>query len=105
MRARRGLIGPDEEASIRRQCELLGVSRSSVYYEPVEPDAEELELMRRIDELHLEFPFYGSRSIAREIGKNAEVDPVFWTRGLGGISGLLFLEGSRNHGEADATES
>ena len=34
-----------------------------------------------------------------------EVDPVFWTRGLGGIPGLLFIEGSRNHGEADATES
>jgi putative transposase len=69
MRARRGLIGPDKETSIRRQCELLGVSRSSVYYEPVEADAEELELMKRIDELHLEFPFYGSRSIARELGK------------------------------------
>jgi putative transposase len=67
MRARRGLIGPDERTSIRRQCELLGVSRSSVYYDPVEPDAEELELMRRIDELHLEFPFYGSRSIARAL--------------------------------------
>jgi len=72
MRARRGLIGPDEQTSIRRQCELLGVSRSSVYYEPVEPDAEELELMRRIDEIHLKFPFFGSRSIARELGKKGE---------------------------------
>ena len=35
---------------------------------------------------------------------NFEVDPVFWTRGLGGISGLLFFEGSRSHGEADAKE-
>jgi putative transposase len=67
MKARRCLIGPDERTSIRRQCELLGVGRSSVYYVPVGPDAEELELMRRIDELHLEFPFYGSRSIAREL--------------------------------------
>ena len=67
MKARRRLIGADEQASIRRQCELLGVGRSSVYYVPVGPDAEELELMRRIDELHLEFPFYGSRSIAREL--------------------------------------
>ena len=69
MTARRRLIGPDEQTSIRRQCELLGVSRSSVYYVPVVPDAEELELMRRMDELHLEFPFYGSRSIARELRK------------------------------------
>lgn len=67
MTARRRLIGPDEQTSVRRQCELLDVSRSSVYYVPVEPDPEELELMRRIDEIHLEFPFYGSRSIAREL--------------------------------------
>ena len=67
MRARRRLVGPDEQTSVRRQCELLGVSRSSVYYVPVEPEAEEFELMRRIDEIHLEFPFYGSRTIAREL--------------------------------------
>jgi putative transposase len=64
---RRRLVGPDPEVSLRRQCELLGISRSGVYYVPVEPDAEELELMRQIDELHLECPFYGSRSIAREL--------------------------------------
>jgi putative transposase len=33
----------------------------------VSPDAEDLELMRRIDKLHLEFPFYGSRRMAREL--------------------------------------
>jgi putative transposase len=38
-----------------------------VYYVPVQPDAEELELMRQIDEIHLEFPFYGSRNIAGEL--------------------------------------
>jgi len=57
MTARRRLVGPDEQTSVRRQCEILGVNRSSVYYVPVEPDAEEFELMRRIDEIHLEFPF------------------------------------------------
>jgi len=58
----------DQGPSMRRQCELLSVSRSGLYYEPVKPDGEELELMRRIDELHLEHPFYGSRSVARELG-------------------------------------
>ena len=43
---------------MRRQCALLAVTRSSVY-EPVVPDAEELALMRRIDELHLQHPFFG----------------------------------------------
>lgn len=52
---------------MRRQCEILALNRSSLYYESVGPDPEELELMRRIDELHLEFPFYGSRRIAREL--------------------------------------
>ena len=67
MSERRRLVGPDTEVSLRRQCQLLGISRSGVYYVPAEPDAEELELMRQIDELHLEYPFYGSRSVAREL--------------------------------------
>jgi putative transposase len=50
--------------SIRRQCELLRVSRSGLAYTPVSPDAQELALMRRIDELHLKHPFYGSRMLS-----------------------------------------
>jgi YD repeat-containing protein len=42
---------------------------------------------------------------ARYYDPKSEVDPVFWTRGLGGIAGLLFLEESRRHDKADATES
>ncbi len=53
--------------AIRRQCELLGVCRSSVYYEPAPTSVEQLALMRRIDELHLKFPFYGSRKIAEAL--------------------------------------
>ncbi len=55
------------EVSIRRQCELLNLSRSGLYYEPVPTDAEELALMRRIDEVHLEHPFYGSRKISHQL--------------------------------------
>lgn len=67
MKARRALVEPHGEISMRRQCELLGVSRSSLYYEPVEPDSEELALMRRVDELHLEHPFFGSRLMTRTL--------------------------------------
>jgi putative transposase len=49
--------------SIRRQCRLLSLARSGVYRERQGPDAEELALMRRIDELFLDFPFLGSRRI------------------------------------------
>ncbi len=47
MKPRRALVESNAPLSMRRQCELLGVNRSSLYYEPVEPDAEELALMRR----------------------------------------------------------
>lgn len=67
MKARRGLVEAGGKPSMRRQCELLGVNRSSLYYEAVQPDEEELALMRRIDELHLKHPFFGSRKIARTL--------------------------------------
>ena len=51
--------------SLSRQCALLGVSRSSQYRPPAGESAENLALMRRLDELHLAHPFYGSRQMAR----------------------------------------
>jgi len=64
---RRTLVGPDPDVSVRRQCEILALNRSSLYYESVGPDPEELELMRRIDGLHLKYPFFGSRRISQEL--------------------------------------
>ena len=74
MKHRRGLVEANTRVSMRRQCELLGVNRSSLYYEPVEPEAEELVLMRRMDELHLKHPFMGSRMLTRML--KAEGTPV-----------------------------
>lgn len=54
--------------SVRRQCELLGLNRSSWYYEAVGESAENLALMRRIDELYLRKPCYGSRKMAEVMG-------------------------------------
>lgn len=42
------------QLSMRRQCDLLNVSRSSLYYRPVEIDSETLALMRRLDEVYTE---------------------------------------------------
>lgn len=50
--------------SLTRQSALLGISRSSLYYEPRGESAETLDLMRRIDALYLKHPFYGSRQMA-----------------------------------------
>ena len=50
--------------SLSRQCRLLSIGRSSLYYEPKGESAETLALMRRIDELFLKYPFYGARRMA-----------------------------------------
>jgi putative transposase len=60
--ARRRLIDPDHPAlSVRRQCELLGLPRSTLYYQPATETGENLRLMRLLDEQYLRTPFYGSR--------------------------------------------
>jgi len=60
----RELIGICPDLSIRRQCELLGLSRSGYYYEPCPETEQNLALMRRLDEMHLIYPVYGSRRLA-----------------------------------------
>jgi putative transposase len=55
------------DLSLSRQCELLSISRSSFYYKPKGESPENLELMRRIDELFLRYPFYGSRQMVRQL--------------------------------------
>jgi putative transposase len=57
------MIDRRHDLSIARQATVLGISRGSVYYLPRPPSAADLALMRRIDELHLEFPFAGSRML------------------------------------------
>jgi putative transposase len=54
---------------VTRQAELLDLSRSSVYYTPRPLSDRDLGLMRRLDELHLQLPFYGSRKLTRELRK------------------------------------
>ncbi len=48
------MIDRDHDLSVLRQAEALGVSRSAVYYKPRPTSAADLQIMRRIDELHLE---------------------------------------------------
>src|SRR5271166_2748952 len=55
---------------MRRQCRLLGLARSGVYRTPAPADVDDLELMRRIDELFTAWPFLGSRRMARMLGEH-----------------------------------
>lgn len=57
------MIDREHKLSISRQSKLLGFSRGSVYYSPRPVSDGDLALMRRIDELHLEYPFAGSRML------------------------------------------
>ncbi|HEY1962936.1 MAG TPA: IS3 family transposase [Rhizomicrobium sp.] len=58
---RKAMIDRLHELSVTRQAKLLNLSRSSVYYDPCPVSPADLVIMRRIDELHLEYPFAGSR--------------------------------------------
>ena len=61
------MIEPEGPLSLSRQCVLLGASRSSLYYRPKGERADNLALMRRMDELHMDYPFYGSRQLMRHL--------------------------------------
>jgi putative transposase len=86
------MIDQQTGPSVRRQCELLRVSRSGLYYEPVPVSPEELALMRRIDELHLKYPFYGSRKLSFELrqeGREANRKRVQRLMRLMGLEALV----------------
>jgi putative transposase len=57
---------------VRRQCALLGLSRSSLYYEPAAETAENLRLMRLLDEEYTKHPFYGSRRLTAWLSAQGE---------------------------------
>lgn len=59
-----------QRLSVRRQCALMGLARSGVYRQPVSIGEDDHALMRRIDELYTESPFFGSRRIAFELEVN-----------------------------------
>ena len=65
---RKALTAPGRPGlSLSRQCQLLSIGRSSLYSAPKGESPETLALMRRIDELFLKWPFYGSRQMARQL--------------------------------------
>jgi len=57
------MIDRQSALPVTRQCQLLSLNRSTAYYRPKETSDDDLQIMRRIDEMHLKRPFYGSRRI------------------------------------------
>ncbi len=94
------------ELSLSRQCEVLSISRSSFYYAPMGESPSSLALMRRIDELFLKYPFYGSRQMARHLRREgvrvgpSPGSPLDAADGPGGD-----LSGAENHCDAPGAPS
>ena len=64
------MIDPEHQLAIVKQAKTLAISRSSVYYVPPPPSEAELSVMRQLDELHLEYPFAGSRMLRDLLGQS-----------------------------------
>lgn len=78
-----------EEISLRRQCELVGLARSSWYYEPAQESELNLTLMRLIDEYHLKTPTYGRRNMTTWLRRQGyQVNP----KRVGRLMKLMGLE-------------
>ena len=61
------------ELSLKTQADLLSLSRSSLYYQPVPVSAEEVAIKHAIDEIYTRYPFYGSRRMAAELRQNRQI--------------------------------
>ena len=72
------MIDRDHDLSLSRQAAALNISRGSIYYEQVQTSSEDLALMRRMDELHLQYPFAGARML-----RDLLVTPIIGALGAG----------------------
>jgi putative transposase len=72
MSERRAKLHAEHALPKTRRCELLDVARSTAYYRPVPFSEADLVLMRLIDEIHLQWPFYGSRRIRDELEEHGD---------------------------------
>ena len=74
--------------SLSRQCELLGIGRAALYREPAGESEANLALMRRLDELYMDYPFYGSRQMSRHLRREGVVAGRHRIRRLMRLMGL-----------------
>lgn len=89
MSERKAMLEPSNAGlSLSRQCKILSLSRSSAYYRPKGESAETLSLMRRIDELFMAYPFYGSRQMQAALALEGIAAGRHRVRRLMGLMGL-----------------
>src|SRR6185437_4907702 len=86
--------------SIVRQCALVSIGRSTFYRAPAPETAENLALMRLLDEQFLETPWYGSRQMARHLRRLGHADGRKRVRRLMATMGRADLPAATDHGSA-----
>jgi putative transposase len=84
------------DLSLTRQCKLLKISRSSIYYTPVGFDPATPELMHEIDRILKKYPFFGSRQIAAYLPQSGFSAGRYRVRRLMGIMGLQAIYKGQN---------
>jgi putative transposase len=89
---RRALVDHDDPVlPVVAQCRLLKIARSTLYYRPAPVSTDDLALMRRMDELYLAYPFYGSRRMVAVLRREGlvinrkRVRRLMWLMGLEAI--------------------
>jgi len=99
---RKALIDHGIEISLGRQCELLGISRSCLYYKPKPISEEQLKVLKIIDEIYTAHPYYGTRRMLEELSDHginigrAQTRSYYKTLGLEAIYPKINLS-KRNH--------
>ncbi len=66
------MIDCQDALSVRRQCALVGLDRSGLYYKPAGPGPEEIALCHRLDELYTARPFYGVRRMTEQLRREGQ---------------------------------
>lgn len=67
---KRTLVEKSDEISLRKQCEILQMPISTLYYRPKEPSHFDYKVMSRLDEIYLEMPYYGSRNLTKQLQRD-----------------------------------
>src|SRR5271155_6011530 len=101
---RRALVDRDDPVlAIVAQCRLLKIARSTLYYRPVPADLDDLAVMRRMDELYLASPFYGSRRMVAVLRREGLVVNRKRVRRLMRVMGLeaIYQKPNTSQGHPD----